>query len=93
MKEQKMKILKFYADWCQPCKNLSTTLKGMDVPFPIVEIDIDDNVDASIEYGIRSVPTMLFVDDNNNILGRYTGLRTKVELQEMFEKFKGSTEQ
>lgn len=93
MKEQKMKILKFYADWCQPCKILSTTLKGMDVPFPIVEIDIDDNVDASIEYGIRSVPTMLFVDDDNNILGRYTGSRTKTELEKLFEKFKGSTEQ
>lgn len=80
-----MKLLKFHATWCQPCKQMSRTLGEMTIPFPVVEIDIDDNTDAAIEYGIRSVPTMILMDDDNNIITKIVGQRSKAALEEIFQ--------
>lgn len=80
-----MKLLKFQASWCTPCKQLSATLNEIDIPFPVVEIDIDDNLDAAIEHGIRSVPTLILMDDDNNIIKKLVGIRTKSQLEELFQ--------
>jgi thioredoxin 1 len=68
-----MKVLKFYATWCGPCKAMSMILNGMDNLPEIEEIDIDANSDMSTEYKIRSVPTLVKLDDDGNEVDRYTG--------------------
>ena len=70
-----MKVLKFYADWCGPCKALTKTLEqhySGDVP--IEEIDIDENQAMTIKYNIRSVPVCVLVDDTGNELRRKAGM-------------------
>ena len=70
-----MKILKFYASWCQPCKALTQFLEANKdlVPYPIEEIDIEKDMDLAIKYGVRSVPTMVFLDDNNEVIRKNVG--------------------
>lgn len=69
-----MKVLKFYAEWCGPCKALSTTLeKYYKGDIPIENIDIDSNRDITIKYNVRSVPACVLLDDNGNELRRKTG--------------------
>lgn len=79
-----MKILKFAAEWCGPCKMLSKTLeqyyKG-DVP--IEEIDIDNNSEVAVRYAIRGVPTLVLLDDSGNELRRKSGMM----MIDDFEKF------
>lgn len=77
-----MKILKFQASWCNPCKQLSSVMEGMEIPIPVGIIDIDENRDAAVEYGVRGVPTMLLIDENENILKRVTGALSKDQVQE-----------
>lgn len=77
-----MRILKFQASWCVPCKNLSKIMEGMEIPFHVEAIDIDKDNDASIVYGIRTVPTLIMLDEHDNIVKRVGGILTKEQLTE-----------
>ena len=65
-----MKVMKFYATWCGPCKSLSATLEGMDNLPEIQEIDIDQDMETAQKYGIRSVPTMVITADDGTEIKR-----------------------
>jgi thioredoxin 1 len=69
----KMKLLKFEASWCEPCKSLSKTMETIQFPYPVEVIDVDQNSAAAIEYGIRGVPHLILLDENNNIIKRVGG--------------------
>ena len=78
-----MKVLKFYAEWCGPCKAMSKTLethyKG-DVP--VEDIDIDKETELAVKDGIRSVPTCILVDENNAEIKRKVGMMLINEFNE-----------
>ena len=75
-----MRILKFQAAWCTPCKNLSKMMEGMPIPFYVEEINIDEDREASLLYGIRTVPTLILMDEDNNVVKRVSGIMTKEQL-------------
>lgn len=74
------KILKFAASWCQPCKMLSKTIAGMKIETPIEEIDIDEQEELAIQYQIRSVPTLVMLDDDKEVK-RVTGMQSSTQLE------------
>lgn len=55
-----VEVLKFSATWCGPCRVLAQTLKDVE---GITNIDIDKDMETARKYGIRSVPTMVFLKD------------------------------
>jgi thioredoxin 1 len=61
-----MKLLKFYADWCGPCKMQTMIIKVVEdkITMPIEEVDIDNNIFMATDMNVRSVPTMIIVDDD-----------------------------
>ncbi|WP_430814987.1 thioredoxin [Carboxylicivirga sp. RSCT41] len=58
-------ILDFYADWCGPCKMLSPVLDKIQKEYngkvQIYKIDTDDEKELAATFGIRSLPTIVFV--------------------------------
>jgi len=68
-----MKILKFEAEWCGPCKQMDKVIETIDFDVEIDKIDIDDNREALEKYNVRSVPTLIRVDDEGVELDRLIG--------------------
>lgn len=68
-----MKILKFEAEWCGPCKQMDKVIETIDFDVEIDKIDIDDNREALEKYSVRSVPTLIRVDDEGVELDRLIG--------------------
>lgn len=75
-----MRVIRFTASWCQPCKQLAKTLETIDTNIPIEVIDIDESADHALDFGIRSVPTMIMLDGNTEVK-RLVGVKNKQELQ------------
>ena len=75
------RILRFTASWCGPCKALSMNLESANIELPIEVVDIDVHDDLAKEYGIRSVPTLVMLDENIEVK-RMIGSKTIKELQE-----------
>lgn len=76
-----MRILRFTASWCQPCKQLSLLLDDLNVHLPIEVIDIDIYPEHAVDYGVRSVPTMIKLDGNTEVK-RMVGVKSKQEILE-----------
>jgi thioredoxin 1 len=59
-----IEVLKFSASWCGPCRVLAQTLKDVE---GITNIDIDKDMETARKYGIRSVPTLVFLKDGKEV--------------------------
>ncbi len=77
-----MRLLKFEAPWCTKCQQMTKVMEGMDIPFPVVTINIDRDSDSPLEYGVRGIPHMILLDENSNIITRIGGLMNKEQLTE-----------
>ena len=76
-----MKVLRFTASWCQPCKMLEKTLEDVETQIPIEVIDIDVHPELAMDYGIRGVPTLVMIDGDIEVK-RFSGMKMKNELSE-----------
>lgn len=82
-------IIKFTAPWCQPCKTLSPILEELsneyDNKLNIYEVDVDEEMELSSMFKIRSVPTMLFCSKNND-KHSISGMMPKVNIISLIEE-------
>lgn len=80
-----MQLLKFYADWCGPCKMLGMTIDKMEFPFELVPVSLDENTDLAVKYGVRTIPTLILIDEEGNELERMqNSTATKEQITETF---------
>lgn len=73
-----MKILKFYAPWCAPCKTLSKMMEQNLIDHESVNIE-EDVEGISEKYNVKGLPTLVFIDESGNEAGRLTGGNIKVD--------------
>jgi len=79
------KILYFSAAWCGPCKMLGPIMESLSGQINYEKIDVDNNQDLSIQYGVRNVPTLVLVE-NNEAVGRLVGVQSKEAILEFYNR-------
>lgn len=83
-----IKILDFYAEWCGPCKTMSPILDQIEDELDDVIIekyDVEENEEIVEDYGIRSVPTLVFIKDDE-IASKHVGSLSKEKLLAIINK-------
>ena len=80
-----MEVLRFTATWCQPCKALAQQLEELGLDKDVTVVDIDQQQDLAIQYGVRSVPTLIAVDNNKEVK-RMVGVKAKDLIIDWFPK-------
>jgi len=62
-------IIDFYADWCQPCKMVAPILEELSEEYAgkmnVYKVNTDKEQELAAAFGIRSIPSMLFVPTND----------------------------
>jgi thioredoxin 1 len=81
-------LVDFGAEWCHPCKQLDPIVEELADEWQgrvkVVHLDIDENADTTMAYGVMGVPTlMLFVEGEPK--ERLTGFVPKAKIREKLE--------
>jgi len=83
-------IIKAYATWCGPCIQMTPIFEEVSKLFTdkvrFLELNVDQARDLAIQYGITSIPTMIFIKDGQ-IVSKETGFMDKDTLQAKVEAF------
>ena len=78
------KILYFSAGWCGPCKMLGPIMESVSDQVNYQKIDVDNNQELSIKYGVRNIPTLVLVDGSGSELNRSTGVMQKQQIIDFY---------
>ena len=79
-------MVDFWAEWCGPCRAIAPVLEAIaeasEGRVTLLKVDIDENPGLAARYGVRSIPTILFIKDGT-VMDRVVGAQPKAALQDI----------
>lgn len=87
-----MRLIDFYATWCEPCKwsepVIEEVMKRLGGRVTLEKVDIDKAPELATRFGVRSVPTFVLTDGERE-LWRMSGFDTPARMTEQIEPLLG----
>ena len=76
-------LVDFWAAWCGPCRAIAPTVEELATEYggklKVVKVDVDENPEVSVRYGVQSIPTLL-VFKGGDVVERLIGAYPKAVL-------------
>ena len=80
MTSDKLSVIDFWAEWCGPCRAIGPVIdelsKEYDGKVNIGKVNVDENPQISMNYGITSIPAILFIKDGQ-VVDKLVGAQHK----------------
>lgn len=82
-------LVDFWAAWCGPCHMVAPIMDQLareyDGRIKVTKVDVDENQQTTMRWGVRAIPTVLFFKDGQKV-DQVTGAMPKVQFVEKIEK-------
>lgn len=83
-------MVDFWADWCGPCKMLAPVIEGLGDEYEgkaiVGKINVDDEQELAIRYGVMSIPTVIFFKDGEEV-ARKVGVLPGTEFTAVLDNY------
>src|ERR671920_79413 len=80
LENDKLTVIDFWAEWCGPCRAISPVIEELSKEYAgkvnIGKVNVDNNPQLSINYGITSIPAILFVKEGK-VVDKLVGAQPK----------------
>jgi thioredoxin 1 len=82
-------LVDFWAAWCGPCRAIAPMIEELSAEFEgravVGKLDIDQNQDIAMKYGVRSIPTLLILKNGVEV-AKFVGATSKEILRKKLEE-------